>query len=317
MKKKSLKFLVKLLVSLGFLAWIIFRVNWQEVWELLSKIEIKFIAAYFIVLIAGIAISAYKWKKLAEFKKIKLSFADSFKFYLTGTFVNNFMPSFIGGDTYRAYQIGKTDKKYSEAASSVVMDRLTGLFSAMILSLVFSLINFNIISQKHILVVLNLIILASVVLVVLFFITRRAMFWKKFAMHKIKVTKYIPENFLKFISELTHYHNGAGVLFRAVLWSFAFGIIGLAATNYILFLALGAKINPLDYLSVIFLISFISSIPISINNIGIKEWAYVSFFGFFGVGTSIVITVAILSRLLQMLLSFVALPIYLQSKNKI
>ena len=315
MKKKALKFLVKLLISFGFLAWIIFRVNWQEVWALLRKIEPKFIVAYFVVLIAGIAVSAYKWKKLAEFKKINLSFVDSFKLYLTGTFVNNFMPSFIGGDTYRAYQIGKKDKKYPEAASSVVMDRLTGLFDAMILSLIFSLGNFKTISQNHILVVLNLIILVSVILVILFFITRRAVIWKKFATHKSKVTKYIPENFLKFISELTHYHNSTSVLLQAVLWSFAFGLIGLAATNYVLFLALGVKINPLDYLSVIFLISFISSIPISINNIGIKEWAYITFFGFFGVGTSVVITVAILSRFLQMLLSFLAFPVYLRGRK--
>jgi len=315
MKKKALKFLVKLLISFGFLAWIIFRVNWQEVWALLRKIEPKFIVAYFVVLIAGIAVSAYKWKKLAEFKKINLSFVDSFKLYLTGTFVNNFMPSFIGGDTYRAYQIGKKDKKYPEAASSVVMDRLTGLFDAMILSLIFSLGNFKTISQNHILVVLNLIILVSVILVILFFITRRAVIWKKFATHKSKVTKYIPENFLKFISELTHYHNSTSVLLQAVLWSFAFGLIGLAATNYVLFLALGVKINPLDYLSVIFLISFISSIPISINNIGIKEWAYITFFGFFGVGTSVVITVAILSRFLQMFLSFLAFPVYLRGRK--
>jgi len=315
MKKKALKFLVKLLISFGFLAWIIFRVNWQEVWALLRKIEPKFIVAYFVVLIAGIAVSAYKWKKLAEFKKINLSFVDSFKLYLTGTFVNNFMPSFIGGDTYRAYQIGKKDKKYPEAASSVVMDRLTGLFGAMILSLIFSLGNFKTISQNHILVVLNLIILVSVILVILFFITRRAVIWKKFATHKSKVTKYIPESFLKFISELTHYHNSTSVLLQAVLWSFAFGLIGLAATNYVLFLALGVKINPLDYLSVIFLISFISSIPISINNIGIKEWAYITFFGFFGVGTSVVITVAILSRFLQMLLSFLAFPVYLRGRK--
>jgi len=315
MKKKALKFLVKLLISFGFLAWIIFRVNWQEVWALLRKIEPKFIVAYFVVLIAGIAVSAYKWKKLAEFKKINLSFVDSFKLYLTGTFVNNFMPSFIGGDTYRAYQIGKKDKKYPEAASSVVMDRLTGLFGAMILSLIFSLGNFKTISQNHILVVLNLIILVSVILVILFFITRRAVIWKKFATHKSKVTKYIPESFLKFISELTHYHNSTSVLLQAVLWSFAFGLIGLAATNYVLFLALGVKINPLDYLSVIFLISFISSIPISINNIGIKEWAYITFFGFFGVGTSVVITIAILSRFLQMLLSFLAFPVYLRGRK--
>jgi predicted SPOUT superfamily RNA methylase MTH1 len=47
----------------------------------------------------------------------------------------------------------------------------------------------------------------------------------------------------------------------------------------------------------------------------VKEWAYVTFFGFFGVSAAVVITVAILSRFLQMLLSFFALPVYLRNKK--
>jgi uncharacterized protein (TIRG00374 family) len=316
MIKKITNFSLKALVSLGFLAWIIFKVDWQEVFGLLRKIEIQYIFIYFIILALGILISAYKWKFLADFKGIKLPLADFFKLYLTGTFVNNFMPSFIGGDTYRAYQIGKKDKKYSEAASSVVMDRLTGLFGAMVLSLIFSLINFNVINKNHILLMLNLIIAGCVLLVIIFFVTRWMSFWKKIAKHNSKISQYIPEKILHFIAELAHYQSEANILWRATAWACVFGIVGIATTNYVIFLALGAKVNIINYLSVIFLISFVSSIPISINNIGIKEWAYVTFFGLFGVSSAVVITVAILSRFLQMLLSFLAFPIYLRNKQK-
>ncbi|KKR22161.1 MAG: Lysylphosphatidylglycerol synthetase/UPF0104 [Candidatus Moranbacteria bacterium GW2011_GWA2_39_41] len=311
---KKLKFLLKITVSLLFLFWIVFKVDWQEVLTLLSKVEIKYIILYFFVLIAGIVVSAHKWKKLAEFKGIHLPLRDFFKFYLAGTFINNFMPSFIGGDTFRAYQIGKTEKKYSQAASSVVMDRLTGLFGAMVLTLFFSLLNFSTVLSKHILVVLNLGVLIGIMLILLFFATRNFSFWKKLSLHKLGVAKYVPEKILNFLTEMTNYHSNSGVLWRAVAASVAFGIIGLALTNFVLFLALGAKINVLDFLSVIFLISFVSAIPISINNIGVKEWAYVTFFGFFGISPALVITVAILSRFLQMLLSFLALPVYLKNK---
>jgi len=313
--KKITKFVLKLAISLAFLFWLIFKINWQEVLALLSKIEIKFVILYFIVLLAGILVSAHKWQKLAQFKGINLPLGDFFKFYLAGTLVNNIMPSFIGGDTFRAYQIGKTEKKYSQAASSVVMDRLTGLFGAMILTLFFSLLNFNVIIQKHILTMLNLGVLAGIIIVGIFFLTRKMWFWEKIALHRTKVGKYIPEKASKFILEITHYHDNSGVLWRAVIGSVIFSLIGLAGANFVLFLALGAKIGLLDYLSVIFLISIVSSAPISINNIGVKEWAYVTFFGFFGVSSALVITVAILSRFLQMLLSFLALPVYLRNKQ--
>ena len=78
---------------------------------------------------------------------------------------------------------------------------------------------------------------------------------------------------------------------------------------------LSVGMNFLDYLSVIFLISIVASVPVSINNIGIKEWAYITFFAVFGIEASQVVSVAIISRFIQMLISFFALPIYLRRKN--
>jgi hypothetical protein len=63
------------------------------------------------------------------------------------------------------------------------------------------------------------------------------------------------------------------------------------------------------------LINIIASIPISINNIGIKEWAYHTFFVFISVDPSVAVTVALSSRFIQMLISFFALPEFLRRRN--
>jgi uncharacterized protein (TIRG00374 family) len=314
MKKKILKFSLKLFVSIAFLAWIVFRVDWTEVFALLQKVQTSYIALYFLLLVSGMLISTHKWKLLAAFKGIELPFFQFFKLYLTGTFINNFMPSFVGGDAYRIYQVGKEGKKYAASASAVVMDRLTGLFGAMLLVLIFSLANFTVILEQKILLFLNVIILAAVSGVMVFFLTRQRLFWRKLVAGS-RIGKIIPEKLLSFFAELAHYSIDRKILGQAMGWSVLFGVVGLAATNYVLFLALGEKINLLDYLSVIFLISFVSALPVSINNIGVKEWAYLTFFAFFGVPGALVITVAILSRLLQMLFSFLAWPMYLQNKR--
>jgi len=101
---------------------------------------------------------------------------------------------------------------------------------------------------------------------------------------------------------------------QSILLGIIFSFIGVAMLNYVLFQALGIEIGMLNYLSVIFLIAIISSIPVSVNNIGIKEWAYVTFFGLFGLNASAVLTVAIISRTIQMVVSFAALPMYLRRK---
>ena len=129
MFKKYIKRILKVIVSAAFLFWVVFKVNWLNVLHDFQSIKWPFMAAYIAAILVGMIICAYRWKMLANYKEIKLSFGDFFKYYLTGTFINNFMPSFVGGDTFKAYETGKAQGKYLEAASSVIMDRITGLLA--------------------------------------------------------------------------------------------------------------------------------------------------------------------------------------------
>ena len=309
-QKKIAKFLLKLAVTVGFLAWLVFKVEWSETLTYLGRVKLWQILLYLSLVILGMIISSHKWRILAKFKNIERPFFDYFKFYLTGTCVNNFMPSFIGGDTYRAYQIGSLEKKYAEAASTVVIDRITGLLAATILALFFSLLNWRTVLAHNLLILMNLAIIASLLFDLIVMKIKKWPF-----LHDLAV-RYLPEKILHFLRELEAYSHDHGVLWRAVLWGGAFTFFGMALANYVLMMALGVQINFLDYLSVIFLITIVASIPVTINNIGLKEWAYVTFFGLFGVNSSLIIIVAILGRFLQMALSFTALPMYLRSKKE-
>lgn len=307
MAKKYFKIVLKMAISLAFLFWVVYKVDWGRVLVDVGKVDLVYLVFYTLVVLLGMAICAYKWQVLAKFKGIDIGFGQFFKFYLTGTFINNFMPSFIGGDTFKAYETGKGDGRYIEAASSVMMDRITGLFGATILALVFSLINIGRVLESPTLLSVNLVVLLSFTFDIFIAKIRHYRFWSSFK-------KYFPEKFVAFMVDLGTYNNSK-IFQKTLVLAFAFDFLGIALANYILFLALGIKIGILDYLSVIFLISIISSVPISINNIGIKEWAYITFFGVFGLSSSSVVTVAIISRFIQMFISFFALPVYLKAKK--
>lgn len=307
MNKKLIKFIIKLIVSAGLLAWIIIQTNWEEVFTALSEADLWKIIVYVLVLLLGMVISSYKWKVLVNFKNIHHPFKDFFRFYLAGTLVNSFMPSFIGGDTFRAYQIGKTDKKYVEAASTVMIDRITGFVGFTILVLVFGLLNIKTVLGNKVLIIANVLVLLSLSFDIVVAKIKKLSSWKR-------IYKYLPEKVPALIEEIDRYNNSR-ILPRAIILSVLFAFAGVALSNYVLFWALGIHIGLLNYLSVIFIISIISSLPISINNIGIKEWAYITFFGIFGVNTSLVIAAALLSRLIQMLISLLALPTYLRSRG--
>lgn len=305
---KIVKFLLKLAVSAGLIAWLFFKINWAEVFKYIQMLTMEQIILYMTLLLLGMSISAYKWQILAKFKGFEFTLKYYFQLYLTGAFLNNFFPSFIGGDTYRSYQIGRSVKKYSAAGATVVMDRITGLFGAMVLSLFFSVLNWRIILANKSLLFFN------VIIILIFLLIFSMEFIGKFEVWK-KIAKILPAKFLEILKDFGEY-KGSLALNKALLLSMLYGFVGIAVLNYVLFWALGIKIEVLNYLSVIFLISFVSAIPISINNIGVKEWAYVTFFGFFGVASSGVVAVALISRILQMIVSFAALPIYLKDKHK-
>jgi uncharacterized protein (TIRG00374 family) len=307
--KKYTKLIIKAVISVFFLFWVIYKVDWLSVWGYLRVINLVYLVGYILAVLLGMAICAHKWRTLANFKEIDLNFGHFFKYYLAGTFINNFMPSFIGGDTFKAYETGKLDGgRYIEAASSVAMDRITGVFAATLLALVFTLLNLRLVLANPVLLIVNLIVLLSFSIDIIIMIVRRKDFWSRFK-------KYFPEKFVAFMIDLGSYSSEHGVIKKTVLWGMTFDIVGIALANYILFASLGIKVGIVNYLSVIFLISIISSVPISINNVGIKEWAYITFFGLFGLTSASVVTVAILSRFIQMAISFFAMPVYLKSKK--
>jgi glycosyltransferase 2 family protein len=309
MNKKTGKLFLKVLVSLGFLAWLIFRVNWIEVLFFIKQIKIWQIVLYFIVYIAGVWISSYKWKLLAEFKNIKAPTREFFQLYLTGTFINNFFPSFIGGDTYRAYQLGKAhSNKYIEAASTVMVDRITGFVGVMVLVLLFSIINIKTVIANPAIIIADILIIVSFGSDIVLAAIRKTPIWKA-------VERFVPQIMIKVAVEMKEYSSRYKILIETIFWGAVFNLVGVGIANLILFQAFGISINIWDYLTVVFIISIVSAIPVSINNIGIKEWAYITFFGLFGISGSAMAAVAIVSRFLQMFVSFFALPAYLKGKK--
>jgi len=294
---------------MAFLTWIFFKVDWQEVLTYFEKMDIWWMGAFVLIYAFGIAISSYKWKILADFKGFKMKFQDLFKIYLTGAFINNFFPSIIGGDTYRSYTLGKSGGgKYLEATSTVLIDRITGFAGVMMLILIFSLFNLKTVFQSNLLLGINIGIILFFVANFLLIIIRRFSIWQG-------VKKFLPEKIVKMIQEIFSYQKHE-ILAKSLAWGMIFNFIGVSLATWMLFLDLHIPISFVNFMIAISIISIASSIPVSIGNIGIKEWSFMAFFGIFGVDGEAAISIAIFGRFLQMLVSFFAVPYYLKEKNK-
>lgn len=281
------------------------KVNWQESFSYLRNISIYFIIIYLVVIFIGLLISALKWKGLAESKGFQEKFSTYLKLYITGALINNLIPSTIGGDVFRAYQLGNKEKRYPQASATVIDDRLSGLVALLIITPIFSLFNLVHIAKMPTLILINLgfiLIFAS-----LPFLPR--LFRYFFAGRELR---FIPKKLTAYLKEIGTFQKEKSLFAKTMLYSIIFNIIGVGLANLILFWSMGIQINPLDYFSVVFIISIVSSIP---AGVGLKEWAYIFFFGMMGINISAAVIVALLNRFLQSFINILALPIYLKSKK--
>lgn len=308
---KKTSFVVKAIISIAFVSWLAYKVNWHDVLENIRHIDIRYLFAYIVFVLLGMAVSAKKWQIIARFKGFQRTFFGCFRTYLTGTFINNFLPGFVGGDMFRAYWLGKQREGYALAISTVVFDRLSGLFAAAVLAIGFSLARYDAMAQSSI---WTFIVVMLIVLIVI--VTFWGMVWKNVSEIPVVqgIVRFFPRKLQTFLGEVRHSFRKE-VLLPTMTLSLLFNIVGVGIANLILFQAFGQSIPAIDFFAVIFLVNIIASIPVSVNNIGIKEWAYYTFFPLILISPEIAVTVAITGRFVQMLISFFALPDFLRRKQ--
>lgn len=303
---KHWKFVLKVIVSSVLVYWLIEQVDWYAVSDIIAHASLSLVLAYVGLQLIGNVISAAKWQYLARIQGFDFSLKDGTLAYLTGAFINNFLPSTVGGDTYRVLWMSRTGER-SRAFASVFFDRITGLLALFLFAGVgLAFLPWNLLLVQPVFIIFAAITL-SVALAMLL-----ALFWaERFYQLAVFLAGLFPWQRPAVLLQDFQSLANTKVYARAIFWAVLFTAAGIGASNFFLFSSLGAELSPITFGSAIFAATLVANIPISINNIGVKEWSYVFFFGLLGVSAELAVTAALASRLLQMIISFIALPGYL------
>ncbi len=276
----------------------------------LENVSLPLIGLYVVLQLTGTWLSAWKWRYLASTQGFAFSLRQGFFHYLAGAFINNFLPSTIGGDTYRTMWMSNPGKRF-EAFGVVLFDRLSGLLALFLLStLSLFFIPMEYFWREPVLMVVGILMVGAAFFALFSLISITGFFELILSIARFLPWEKIRTQLerLKPLAETTLY-------LKALLFSGLFLLIGVGLSNWALWQSIGLTLPLGAFFGCIFLATLIANIPISINNIGVKEWAYIFVFGLVGVSAEMAVTAALLSRFLQMLLSFLAVPAYLQSKN--
>ena len=136
--RRNLLILFKLAVSITLIVMLYRHTPLEQITSLLAQIKVGYLLPIGVLLFANTMISAKKWQIFLRADNLHISLWDLTVSYMSGTFCNLFLPSNIGGDSYRIYDIARQSKEAARSAASVVADRLSGFVALVILSFISS-----------------------------------------------------------------------------------------------------------------------------------------------------------------------------------
>ncbi len=134
--RRSLPLLLKVLVSVGLLAYLFTQIEVKGLFNVMTSAHPFYLVVVLVAYLATQLISAVRWAVLARAVGFEKPFREFAAYYLIGMFFNLFAPSTVGGDVGRVYYLassGPGAKMKSgiswtaTALSTVIADRVVGM----------------------------------------------------------------------------------------------------------------------------------------------------------------------------------------------
>jgi uncharacterized protein (TIRG00374 family) len=127
----------KPLIALSLLIYLLQDVNLGDIFETIRSADIPFLAFAFSLYAIGYLITGFRLHLLISVYGKKAPVRFLIQSFMIATFFNNFLPSTVGGDLSRSYDLWQYFGDKSRAVASILIDRFLGLF-ALLLFIVFS-----------------------------------------------------------------------------------------------------------------------------------------------------------------------------------
>jgi uncharacterized protein (TIRG00374 family) len=276
---------LKIAVSVILIAYLLSRVGLANVVEVMRAASANYL--YLLVALAiyfgAITLGSLKWQILLRAQSIDVPLANLLSFTFVGLFFGNFLPTNVGGDFVRGYDLARHTLLPAETAVSVIVDRMLGLIAFVFVAVVMALLVVYSTGQAalwEVAVIASIVLLGLCALFALMLSNRlRGQIRRLFG---TSLLSGLAPLYDRLSAALSSYRRRYAALALAFTISVVILTIG-SLVNYLLSLALGGGISLLYIFLFTPLITFVLLIPISIGGIGLNQSAYVFFFNLVGV----------------------------------
>lgn len=301
--KGKLKIIAKAWISVGLmtiLVWHIFdRSQAQEVVERLATISVFWMIGAFLVKGTGMGATVWRWKVLLEAQDLKVPVKHLIGTFLIGRFVGSFLPSTIGLDGYRMYDIARHSGQTARSVSVIVVEKVIGFF--VLSTLVMATIPWGIrFIPATALVATAVVFLVPVTLSFVLLLNPRLI--RRIFTKLLPPDTAIGAKVFKAVKAVTTYERHRRALIKAVGIGF---IVHLGTIMMYFFTAhaIGVNVGIGEVMYVGPLMVFATVVPISVAGIGVRELVFSQLMGQVGHQAAAAVVFAFLGYLVGEIIS--------------
>ena len=290
---RASRLLPRLVIAAGLTAYVLWKSHPRAVLAAAAGADWRPIAIALVLVLFDRALMAYRWLVLlcTVDRARRPRFGDVMRIFFVSTFVGTFLPASIGADAVRAYSLAKLNVDGGDAVASVLMDRMLGVASVIVMAVIGLTFARELAGNKAIQAALVAAgSICALTMLVVFSPRSAATAAAWIGMLPFTTLQRAGRRVLESVRKYAAYPSQlVSVLFCSV------AVQGLRIVQaYFLGRGLGIDTPFTSYLAFIPLILLIMLLPVTVNGIGTSQAAFVWFFAQAGVDAATAFALSVL-----------------------
>ncbi|MGE0549186.1 MAG: lysylphosphatidylglycerol synthase transmembrane domain-containing protein [Kofleriaceae bacterium] len=279
----------------------------RELGARIAQVEGTWLGLALVLQASIVVLSTVRWRRLLRAQRLELSARRAAEITLIGRFFDAFMLGSTGGDVARAWLAAReSEHRKVEAVTTVIVDRLIGLGTLVVIALIAMAVSFDRITSESRLraTALGVIAIATAMTAVA---TLAA--WRGFPRSFPKLHGWIERQpgyatAQRVVAAYRAIATEPSALLSALALTVAIHAASILAIACIgTGLGLGGSVA--DYIVLLPIINIVVALPISISGLGVREGLYVMMFSSAGIAGSDAVALSLLGHVTYLVWSIV------------
>jgi uncharacterized protein (TIRG00374 family) len=314
--RKLIGLLLRTCIATLILVVIATQIDCRKVAVALQDVMLLPLFMAFLLFLLNRVLSALKWNILLLRGGVNAGVCELIKVMFVSMFLGTMIPSGMGVDIMRLVQLGKDKRTLATTAGSVVADRMLAVMTLALLSAIAGLLCWPFFDDKRILIFVVLAGLGLVALVMAFISDRMVHLLSKVPIGLIhlamklrvlpeargsQLSREIADRLLEFQAPFSGLLRDSRAALGLCVLNLLVQLIRVAQVHFI-FQAMGQDVPILTEIAFVPMIILLTLLPISpFMGLGIKEGAFLYFFGKVGVVQEVAVSASLLTHVVVLL----------------